>query len=222
MPPIRILIADDHPLLRSGLRLLIGKQADMQLVAEATNGTQAIALAAEHRPDVAVIDLTMPELDGVKATEQISRQAPETNVLALTMHEAVPFLRSFLAAGGMGYLLKRSVDSELLRAIRAVARGRRYIDSKLGTVLVAELSGEFAGNRAVRAELSERENEVVRLLAQGYSNQEISEQMGVSVKTVESYRARVAQKLGLRTRPEIVRYALTHGLLRPEDFAPSG
>lgn len=213
------MIADDHAILRAGLRLLVNAQADMEVVAEAPDGEQAVLAARETAPDVALLDLTMPRLGGMRALQQIVRTCPSARVLVLTMHDDPAYLRSVLAAGASGYVLKRSVDAELLAAIRAVHRGGTFVDPSLANVLVQDVLAK-TGGKARRARpvniLSERELQVLRLVARGYSSQQIAKQILVGVKTVETYRSRLAQKLGLKSRSELVRFAVQMGLLTPE------
>src|SRR5947207_407241 len=223
MPPrkskIRVMIADDHAILRSGLRLLVNAQADMEIVAEASDGEQAVQAARETRPDVALMDLTMPRTGGMRAIQEIVRIRPETRVLVLTMHDDPAYLRSVLAAGSSGYVLKRSVDADLLAAIRAVHRGGTFVDPSLTDVLVLDLLAKKGPKRRGTESaniLSERELQVLRLVARGFSSKQIAKQILVGVKTAETYRSRLAQKLGLRTRTEIIRFALHMGLLTPE------
>jgi two-component system response regulator NreC len=216
---IRVIVADDHAILRSGLKLLVNAQADMEVVAEAPDGEQAVLAARETRPDVALMDLTMPRTVGMRALQEIVRSCPKTRVLVLTMHDDPAYLRAVLAAGASGYVLKRSVDADLLAAIRAVHRGGTFIDPSLANVLVQDLfakkGAKARGARPVNI-LSQRELQVLRLVARGYSSQQIAEQILVGVKTVETYRSRLAQKLGLRTRSDVVRFAVQMGLLTPE------
>ncbi len=216
---IRVMIADDHAILRSGLRLLVNAQADMEVVAEAPDGEQAIQAAHETKPDVALMDLTMPGTGGMRALQEILRDCPETRVLVLTMHNDPAYLRSVLSAGASGYVLKRSVDSELLTAIRAVHRQGTFVDPSLANVLVQDvLAKKGAKARPKRPVniLSDRELQVLKLVALGYSSQQIAKRILVGVKTVETYRSRLAQKLGLRTRTDVVRFAVQTGLLTPE------
>jgi two-component system, NarL family, response regulator NreC len=223
MPPrkskILVMIADDHAILRSGLRLLVNAQADMEVVSEAPDGEQAAQVARETRPDVALVDLTMPRKGGMGAIQEIVRGCPETRVLVLTMHDDPTYLRSALSAGASGYVLKRSVDAELLTAIRAVHGGGTFVDPSLADVLVQDLlakKGAKARPKRPINILSHRELQVLRLVARGYSSQQIAKQILVGVKTVETYRSRLAQKLGLRTRADVVRFAVQIGLLTAE------
>jgi two-component system response regulator NreC len=222
MKKIRVLIADDHAILRAGLKLLINGQADMDVVSEAPDGDQAVRAARETSPHVALMDLTMPGLGGMGALEEIARCCPDTRVLVLSMHDDAAYLRSVLAAGASGYVLKRAVDTELLAAIRAVHRGGVFVDPSLAHVFVQDvLKRPTNAGTALRSLkiLSERERQVLGLVAQGYGSRDIAKQIVVSVKTVETYRARIAEKLGLRTRHEIVRFAVQMGLLTSDMLA---
>ena len=222
MKRIRILIADDHAVLRAGLRRLIGEQPDMDVVGEAADGEEAVRRTRELRPDVALMDLTMPGLGGLKAIERIRQDCPETRVLVLTMHDVPAYLRSVLAAGGSGYVVKRAADSELLSAIRSVYRGRTVLDPTLAVQVVQSGLGKRppVGGGAAAPHLSQREQEVLDLVAQGYTNQQIADRLGLSVKTVETYRARLVQKLGLRSRAELLRYAMDTGLFGRREGGP--
>ncbi|HXH11121.1 MAG TPA: response regulator transcription factor [Alphaproteobacteria bacterium] len=223
MSKIRILIVDDHAILRAGLRMLINAQPDMEVVSEATDGHEALSRARDMKPDVALMDITMPKTGGLQALEQLRQACPQTRILVLTMHDDPAYALSVLAAGGLGYVVKRAADSDLLAAIRAVYLGRTFVDSTLAGSLVQDLLGKHMSSGAAdkaspRSLLSPRECEVLRLLAQGYTNQQAAKWLMVSVKTVETYRARIAQKLGLHSRPELTRYALESGLLTPESL----
>jgi two-component system, NarL family, response regulator NreC len=216
---IRILIADDHAILRSGLRMLIDAQPDMMVVAEAKDGIEAVEKVRQQHPNVAIIDLAMPQASGLDAIHKIVSAEPPTQVLLLTMHEDPAYLRTALASGAAGYVLKKSVDADLLSAIRAVHRGRRYIDSELADVLVSDalaVKPRKDADSPGSSVLSERELQVLKLVAEGFSSREIADQIAVSIKTVEAYRARFATKLGLKSRAEIVQYASTLGFLSPE------
>lgn len=217
MDKIRILLADDHAVVRSGLRMIINAQPDMEVIGEAADGRDAIEQTESLRPDVVLLDLTMPGLGGLSALGIIREKAPGTKVLVLTMHDDEGYLHRVLGAGGSGYVVKKAADMELLSAIRAVRRGEVYIHSSLTKALVEGISkrqGEGEAGASDRFEdLSEREKEVLCLLARGYTNQQIADTLFLSVKTIETYRARLMEKLRLRTRAELVHYALKKGLL---------
>lgn len=218
MKRISILLADDHAVLRAGLRALLAAEHDLEVVGEAANGREAVELALQLRPDVVVMDLAMPEMSGLEATRRITAELPNTRVLALTMHAEEQYLLELLQAGGSGYVLKRSADTELMEAIRAVSRGEAFLYPGAVKMLLSEYSRDGAGGtrRHTRHELSEREEEVLKLTAEGYSNTEIAGRIYLSPKTVDTYRQRIMEKLGLHHRAELVRYALERGLLRPE------
>lgn len=211
--PLRVVLADDHAVVREGLRALVDACDGIEVVGEASNGREAVQRSCQLRPDVLVLDLSMPEMDGATATEEVRRLCPEVRVIALTAHDDRAHLTRLLAAGASGYVLKRGAADELVRAIRAVAEGDTYIDPVLAGKLLHRASASGDPSAAADA-LSEREEEVLRLIAWGHSNKEIGAQLGISTKTVETYRARVAEKLKLTTRPAIVRYALLRGWLR--------
>jgi len=216
---IRVMIADDHAILRAGLRMLVNAQADMEVVSEASDGEKAIQTARETKPDVALLDLTMPRVGGMKALQQMARECGEVRVLVLTMHDDPAYLRSALAAGASGYLLKRAVDAELIAAIRAVHRGGVFVDPRLANVLVQDVlakKSRKAGSAEPANILSHRELQVLTLVARGYTSAEIAKQIFVGVKTIETYRSRLAEKLGLRTRSDVIRFAVQMGLLTPE------
>jgi two-component system, NarL family, response regulator NreC len=216
---IRVMIADDHAILRAGLKMLINAQADMEVVAEAPDGEKAVQTARETKPDVALLDLTMPQVGGMKALEKMARDCGTTRVLVLTMHDDPAYLRSALAAGASGYLLKRAVDAELIAAIRAVHRGGIFVDPRLASILVEDVLAKRktrAGAKAPVNILSQRELQVLGLVARGYTSAEIAKQIFVGVKTIETYRARIFEKLGLQTRSDLIRFAVQLGLLTPE------
>jgi two-component system, NarL family, response regulator NreC len=216
---IRVMIVDDHAILRAGLKMLVNAQADMEVVSEAPDGEKAIQEVRETRPDVTLLDLTMPRVGGMKALQEITRNCQETRVLVLTMHDDPAYLRSALAAGASGYLLKRAVDAELIAAIRAVHRGGIFVDPRLASILVEDVLGK-KGTKTSPTQpikiLSDRELQVLRLVARGYTSAQIAKQIAVGVKTVETYRSRFAEKLGLRTRSDVIRFAVQMGLLTPE------
>jgi two-component system response regulator NreC len=216
---IRVLIADDHAVLRSGLRLLLDAQSDMRVVGEAETAEQALALDAELQPDVLLMDLTLPARpgapntvpSGLEAIRHIKAGRPEALVLALTMHDDEGYLRAVLEAGGAGYVLKRAADSELLSAIRAVWRGGTYLHPEHARLLLGGTPPPPADDSY--ALLSPREQQVLRLIALGHTNQQVAGMLGISVKTVETYKSRLMSKLGLTGRAALVRYALQRGLL---------
>jgi two-component system response regulator NreC len=223
MGRIRVLIADDHAVLRAGLRVLIGAQADMEVVAEAADGDEALRKTVETRPDVALVDITMPGRGGIQAIERIRQGCPATRVLVLTMHDVPAYLRSALAAGAAGYVVKRAADSELISAIRGVHRGRTVLDSSLAVMVVqGAIAKRVGGGQPVGSAslLSPREREVLDLVAQGYTNQQIADRLGLSIKTVETYRSRLVEKLGLRSRADLVRYAVDSGLFASGQASP--
>jgi len=199
--------------------MLVDAQADMEVVSETSDGEMALQAAQETAPNVVLLDLTMSRVGGMKALQEIARSCPETRVIILTMHDDPAYLRSALAAGASGYLTKRAVDAELLAAIRAVHRGGIFVDPRLASVLVQDVQakrGTSARSKRPANILSDRELQVLRLVARGYTSAEIARQIFVSVKTVETYRSRFAAKLELRTRSDVIRFAVQMGLLTPE------
>jgi len=211
--PIGVLLADDHAILRAGLRLLLDAQPDMQVVGETSDGLETLARAGELQPDVILLDLTMPNLGGLDALPLLKQRAPGIRVLILTMHDNEGYLRQALQSGAAGYVLKGAVDSELLNAIRAVARGETYIHSAITHRLLDSIQPPPAPIPDPWENLSVREFAVLRLVALGYTNGEIAEKFSISVKTVETHRARGMEKLDLHTRAELVRAAIAKGLL---------
>jgi DNA-binding NarL/FixJ family response regulator len=215
MDKLRIFLADDHAVVRAGLKTLVDAQADMVVVGEAGDGQMALEQARDCAADVVIMDISMPQLNGAEATAQLRQQCPDVKVLALSVHEDTGYLRKLLEAGASGYVLKRSAADTLIQAIRMVAGGGMYLDPAIAGKIVGSLLGKSAleGDAPV-AELSERETDVVRLIAQGYSNKEIAAQLNLSVKTVETYKARAMEKLGVESRVALVRYALQRGWLQ--------
>lgn len=207
---LRVLLADDHNLVRAGLKALIDAQDDMEVVGEAADGEAACRLSADLRPDVAVLDISMPVLGGAGATERIRRERPEVRVLALTVHEDRGYVSQLLRAGASGYLPKRAAADELIRAIRAVARGNTYLDPGLAGGLLCKVTPPGSPRQA---ELSDREEEVLRLIARGFTNREVAARFDVSVKTIETYKARAMEKLGIESRAGIVAHAIRNGWL---------
>ena len=212
MKKLRILLADDHKMVREGLRLLIDSQPDMRVVGEAANGREVLLRARELKPDVVVMDLSMPELNGLQATERLRAESPEIKVVAITANEDESYLRQLCKVGAAGYVLKRSAGDELVKAISLVSKGGVYFEASLASKALAR---QMTGGKkdAGTVELSEREKEVLVMLAWGYSNKEIAGQLSLSVKTVETYKVRIGEKLGLRSRTEMVQHALRQGWL---------
>lgn len=225
MSKIRVLIADDHAVLRTGLRLLIHTQADMEVVGEAGTFPETIEGCAKLLPDVVTLDLNMPGGTGARAIADILRISPTTHVLVLTMHDDTAYLRSCLAAGAQGYVVKKAADTELLSAIRTLSQGRAYVNvtdqplvSKAESLATTKRIRE--GKIKPLDDLSEREREVLLFVAQGHTNQAIADKLFLSVKTVESYRSRLMSKLGLHSRAELMRFALDAGLLSTDAPTP--
>jgi DNA-binding NarL/FixJ family response regulator len=215
MAELRIFIADDHAIVREGLKALVNAQPEMRVVGEASDGHAAYQCFVALRPDVAVMDLSMPDLSGAQATEQLKRCCPEVKVVALTVHEDESYLRGLIEAGAVGYILKRSAAEELIHAIRTVAAGGVYLDpSWAGRLVSVYIDCRSIAEPADLGELTDRESEVVRLIAMGYSNKEIAARLAISVKTVETHKARSLEKLDLHSRADLVRYALQRGWLR--------
>ena len=211
MAKFRVFIADDHAVVREGIKSLLMEQPDIEVVGEAADGRVALEQATLLAPNVLVVDVSMPGLGGTEVVEALKRACPATKVVALTVHEDRGYLRRLLEAGADGYVLKRSAAEELVRAVRAVADGGMYLDPALAGAVVPA----FMGRAAVDAELSEREEAVVRLIAMGHTNKEIATRLDVSVKSVETYKARSLEKLRVESRAELVRYAIDRGWLLP-------
>jgi two-component system response regulator NreC len=208
---IRVVIVDDHAVVRSGLRLLLEAEDDIQVEDEGGTAEEAVRLARLYKPDVVLLDVTMPGQSGLDVAEEIRTAAPKASILVLSMHDDPSYVREAFANGASGYLLKEAADADLVAAVREVAAGSRYVHPVLGARL-AQAEAEAAALAAADP-LSEREREVLRLLALGHTNQEIAKMLYISVRTAETHRAHIMQKLRLTTRAELVRYALQHGLL---------
>lgn len=213
---LRIFLADDHGVVREGLRTLINAQSGMEVIGEASDGPTVLEQAADCRPDIVVMDVSMPGFGGAAATARLRQMCPDVKVLALSMHEDKNYLRELLEAGASGYVLKRAAADDLIRAIRSVAAGGVYIDPALAGKIIGGLIGQPPSRGAIEGTaLSERETDVLRLIARGYSNKEIAAQLSISIKTVETYKARSMEKLQLGSRVDIIRYALDRGWLQP-------
>ena len=210
---VRILVADDHGVLRAGLRALLNSASDLQVTAEAGNGEEVLELVDQARPDIVLLDISMPRLDGIEVTRRLKRAIPDIQVLIMTMHEDTGLLREALRAGAAGYIVKRAVESELINAIHAVYRGELYVHP----ALTRDLFQDLAPTRAARKEpeaLTSREVDVLRLIAEGFTNRQIAENLSLSVRTVESHRATIMDKLDLHSRAALAKYAAQHSLLR--------
>lgn len=209
----RIVLADEDPIVLNGLRNLITTEGDLDLIGEATNGAVALAIIRERQPDVAIVDIFMPGLNGIVLTHRLASELPSVRVLVLTLHEDRGFVRQAFDAGARGYVLKRSASQYLVQAIRAVAGGNLHIDPAIAS-RVFDVAPKHAGRSGnSHGELTEREVEVLKLIALGFTNKEIAHQLGVGVKSVETYKARGTEKLGLKTRSALVRYAARQGWL---------
>ena len=208
---MRLLIADDHGIVRGGLKLLLELQADMQVVAEAEDGVEAVELALARRPDLCVLDVGMPRLTGLQAAREIKAQAPGVDVLILSMHDDERYLFESLKAGASGYVLKHEADHDLVDAVRAVHRGESFLTNAAEHSLVREWMAD--ASRGPREPLSPREQEVLKLIAEAHTNRAISEILHLAEKTVESHRGNLLRKLGMRDRVQLVRYAIRRGLI---------
>ncbi len=217
MSKLCVLLADDHEMMRAGLRMLINSQPDMEVVGEADNGRTAVALAQELKPDVVVMDVSMPELNGLKATVKLKECCPEIKILTLTRHTDDSYLQRLLQAGASGYVLKKSAPDDLVRAIRAVVAGQTYLDPEMTAAVIEATIGRSRRKKSGPApakDLSKREQEILRDTAWGYANKEIAERLQISVKTVEVHKANAMQKMGMKSRIDVVRYALLQGWLQ--------
>ncbi len=210
--PIRILIADDHGVVRAGLRALLNAQPDLQVVGESATGEETLRLASTLHPDVVLLDLSMPDMSGIEVTRRLRATLPETRVLILTLHEDERLLREAVQGGAAGYIIKRAVEDELINAVRVVWRGDLYVHPAMTRALLKDLTPSPPTGMHPVEPLTPRDIEVLRLIAQGYTNREAADALGISVRTVESHRANIMDKLGLRGRAELVRYAREHGL----------
>jgi DNA-binding NarL/FixJ family response regulator len=216
---IRILIADDHGLIRAGLRALLEDVPDMEVVGEAGDGLAVLRLAAELQPDIVLMDISMPGLNGIEATRRLGEISPQARVLALTVHEEEGMLREMIRAGAYGYIIKRAVESELINAIHVIAQGNMYIDPTMTKALLKDLSPHAAPEHPATETLTHREMDVLRLLAHGYTNRQIADELNISTRTVEGHRSNLVSKLGFSGRVELMNYAEELGLLGPRKAA---
>lgn len=217
MGKIRVLLAEDHNVVREGLRLLLSAQPDIEVIGEATNGREAVASAGATCPDVAVLDISMAELDGLQAAEQIRLVCPDTRILILSMHESDAYFFRALEVGAAGYVLKKAASDDLISALRAVARGEAYfypsLTRKLLDTYLTHSNPDIPSGPPGYQELSDREREILRLIVSGLTNQEIAENLIISASTVQSHRTNILQKLDVKTTIDLVRYAIRHGII---------
>jgi DNA-binding NarL/FixJ family response regulator len=212
-PPTRILVADDHGIVRAGIKLLLERQRGLEVVAEAADGVEAVEQALAVRPELCILDVGMPRMTGLQAARKIRAHLPETHVLILSMHDDQRYLFEALKAGASGYVLKREADQDLVEAVRAVGRGDAFLTNAAERSIIREWMSDGAAGPSVR--LTPREEEVVKLIAEAHTNTQIAEILHLAEKTVESHRANVLRKLGMRDRVELVRYAIRRGLIEP-------
>lgn len=213
MQKISVLLVDDHQVIRKGLRLVLEDSGEIEVVGEASNGEEAIELTFQYTPDLVIMDLNLPGMDGIQAMKMIKDIKPDQRVLVLTMHEDPIYLDKVLAAGGNGFVLKRVADVELLSAIRAVHRGEFYVDTSFQKYLVTRALKPERYAEMKKFELTTRETELLQLIALGYSNIEIAKKLNISIKTVENHKTRIHEKLGVNSRSKLVRYAKDNGLV---------
>lgn len=207
---VRVLLVDDHAVVRQGFRLILAQYPDLEVVGEAANGREGLALAHERKPDVVVIDIAMPELNGVEATRLIRQECPECNVLVLSMHKDAPYVRETLRAGAKGYLLKDAIDGDLVTAVRAVARGEGFLSPAVSATVLADYQ-KHVGDPL--DQISPRERQLLQMLAEGKTSKDIASELKISVYTVDAHRSRIMKKLQLRSIGDLVRFAIQRGLV---------
>jgi two-component system, NarL family, response regulator NreC len=209
----KVVIADDHAIVRTGLRALIQADPGLELVGEASGGLEAVELVGQFLPDVVVLDVSMPDLDGISVTRRVKVSYPNTRILILTVHEDEALLREAIKAGASGYILKRAAETELVAAIQVILRGDLYVDPAMLRSLLDDQVNPKPVSPALVEPLTPREVDVLRLIVEGYTNKQVAEQLSISTRTVEGHRANLSEKLGLHSRVELVRYAREHGLI---------
>lgn len=210
---IKVIVADDHAVVRAGLRALISAEPDLKLIGEAAGGTEAIELVSRLHPDVLLLDLSMPDLDGIAVTRKVKESQPDLYVMILTLHEDEALLRTALKAGASGYILKHAAETELISAIHIIVRGDPYIDPSMLRTFLPDVSQKRPISKAFVEPLTPREKDVLRLIVQGCTNRQVGEALNISVRTVEGHRANILEKLGLHSRVELVRFARENGLI---------
>jgi len=209
----RVVIADDHAIVRAGLRALLLEEAEFDLVGEAVGGYETIELVEKTNPDVLILDLSMPDLDGISVTRKVKPQFPNLKILILTLHEDEALLKEAIKTGAAGYILKRAAEAELISAIQVIMRGDLYIDPSMVRGLLEDTPRSQAKQEKPTESLTPRETEILGLIVEGYTNRQIGAELNISVRTVEGHRANISDKLGLHSRVELVRYARQHGLI---------
>jgi DNA-binding NarL/FixJ family response regulator len=215
---IRVLVADDHAIIREGLRVMLGNQTDMEVVGTAANGREAVRLVAEYKPDVVVLDISMPELNGIEAIFQMLPRHPHIKVIVLSIHETKPYVHRALKAGAKGYLIKETAGLEVVDAVRAVYRGERYLSQRISDLLTHAFfrNLEVPMEASPLEQLSSREREILQLVAEGKTSQEIAKRLSISPKTVDTYRSRLMQKIGVEDMAGLVKFAIQHGVISLE------
>ncbi|HJX14030.1 MAG TPA: response regulator transcription factor [Dehalococcoidales bacterium] len=218
MSKIRVLIADDHAIVREGIRMILAAHEDIEVVGEAADGRETIAEVGKLEPDVVLMDIAMPGLGGLEATLEITKSNPKSKVLVLTQYDDSEYIYRFLRAGAAGYVLKKTVGSDLVSAIRSVAQGKSFIDPAIADKVIRGYleHPEAAGDESLYDRLSDREKTVLKLIAEGYTSRQIAETLFLSVKTVMTHRANIMEKLGLHNRAELIKYAIRQGLISPD------
>jgi two-component system response regulator NreC len=210
---ISVLIADDHAIVRAGLRALLAEEATFELVGEAAGGVEVIDLVEKNNPEVLILDLSMPDLDGISVTRKIKPKFPNLKILILTLHEDEALLKEAIKAGAAGYILKRAAEAELISAIHTILRGELYVDPSMVRGLLEEPLSPQVNQKEATESLTQREKEILKLIVEGYTNRQIGQELNISIRTVEGHRANISDKLGLHTRVELVRYARQNGLI---------